>query len=63
MLYNLLIVKNKEDKMEFVVCDDEKLFRSNVVKIIDKIYMNNNEEYKIHEFIYWILNLKIIFLV
>jgi len=36
--------------MEFVVCDDEKLFRSNVVKIIDKIYMNNNEEYKIYEF-------------
>lgn len=36
--------------MEFVVCDDEKLFRSNVVKIIDKIYMNNNEDYKIYEF-------------
>lgn len=36
--------------MEFVVCDDEKLFRSNVVKIIDKVYMNNNEDYKVYEF-------------
>lgn len=36
--------------MEFVVCDDEKVFRSNVVKIIDKIYMKNNEDYKIYEF-------------
>lgn len=36
--------------MEFVVCDDEKLFRSNVVKIINKVYMNNNEDYKITEF-------------
>lgn len=36
--------------MEFVVCDDEKQFRSSVVKIIDKIYMNNNEDYKIYEF-------------
>ena len=36
--------------MEFVVCDDEKVFRSNVVKIINKIYMKNNEDYKIYEF-------------
>lgn len=36
--------------MEFVVCDDEKQFRSSIVKIINKIYMNNNEDYKIYEF-------------
>ena len=36
--------------MEFVVCDDEKVFRSNVVKIIDKIYMKNYEDYIIYEF-------------
>ena len=36
--------------MEFVVCDDEKLFRSNVVKIIDKLFMNNDLIYDVKEF-------------
>ena len=36
--------------MEFVICDDEKLFRSKVRKIIEKIYMNNDEYYHINEF-------------
>lgn len=36
--------------MEFVVCDDEKLFRNKVREIIDRIYMNNDEYYHITEF-------------
>ena len=36
--------------MEFVVCDDEKSFRNRVVKVIDKIYMTNDEYYNINEF-------------
>lgn len=36
--------------MEFVVCDDEKLFRDKIRKIIDKIYMTNDEYYHINEF-------------
>ncbi len=36
--------------MEFVICDDEEVFRSNIAKIINKMYMKNNEEYKIYEF-------------
>lgn len=36
--------------MEFVICDDEKLFRSKIHKIIDKIYMNNDEYYHVNEF-------------
>ena len=36
--------------MEFVVCDDEELFRRKVKEIIDKIYMANDEYYHINEF-------------
>lgn len=36
--------------MEFVVLDDEKLFRSKIREIIDKIYMNNDEYYHVSEF-------------
>ena len=36
--------------MEFVICDDEKLFRSRVVKIIDKIFINNDDYYHVTEF-------------
>lgn len=36
--------------MEFVVCDDEVIFRKNVVKIIDKLLINNDIDYKIYEF-------------
>ena len=36
--------------MEFVVCDDEKLFRNKITKVIDKIYMNNDEYYNVVEF-------------
>ena len=36
--------------MEFVVCDDEMLFRSSVVKIINKLFMNNDQAYSIEEF-------------
>lgn len=36
--------------MEFVICDDEKLFRSNVRKIIDKMLINNDDYYEVTEF-------------
>lgn len=36
--------------MEFVICDDEKLFRNKIHKVIDKIYMNNDEYYHVTEF-------------
>ena len=36
--------------MEFVVCDDEKLFRNKIVRVIDKLYMTNDEYYHITEF-------------
>lgn len=36
--------------MKFVVCDDEELFRSKIIKVIDKIYMNNDEYYNVREF-------------
>ena len=36
--------------MEFVVCDDEAVFRKNVVKIIDKLLIKNDIDYKIYEF-------------
>ena len=36
--------------MEIVVCDDEKFFRKNIVKVVDSLFMNNDEDYKIIEF-------------
>lgn len=36
--------------IKFVICDDEKLFRSDVRKVIDKIFMKNDLEYKVEEF-------------
>lgn len=36
--------------MEFVVCDDEELFRTKITKVIDKIYMNNDEYYNVRDF-------------
>lgn len=36
--------------MEFVVCDDEKIFRDKIVKIIDKIYIKNDDYYHINQF-------------
>lgn len=36
--------------INFVVCDDEKEFRNKLVLIIDRLFMKNNLEYKIHEF-------------
>ena len=36
--------------MEFVVCDDEVVFRKNVIKIIDKLLIKNDIDYKIYEF-------------
>jgi len=36
--------------INFVVCDDEKEFRSKITLIIDKLFMKNNVEYVIHEF-------------
>lgn len=36
--------------MEFVICDDEKLFRSNVRKIIDKMLINSDDYYEVTEF-------------
>ena len=35
-MFNLLRVNWGEKKVEFVICDDEKLFRSSISKIIDK---------------------------
>lgn len=36
--------------INFVVCDDEKEFRNKFTLIINKLFMKNNIEYKIHEF-------------
>ena len=36
--------------INFIVCDDEKEFRKKTTMIIDKLFMKNNIEYKIHEF-------------
>lgn len=36
--------------INFVVCDDEKGFRDKLALVIDKLFMKNNIEYKIHEF-------------
>ncbi len=36
--------------MDFVVCDDDSFFRKNIVKVIDKILISNDTNYKIHEF-------------
>lgn len=36
--------------MEFVICDDEKLFRSSIRKVIDRVFINNDDYYKITEF-------------
>ena len=36
--------------INFVVCDDEKEFRSKTTLVIDKLFIKNNIEYKIHEF-------------
>lgn len=36
--------------MEFVICDDEKLFRNETKKVIDKIYIRNDDYYHINEF-------------
>ena len=36
--------------INFAVCDDEKEFRDKITLIIDKLFIKNNIEYKIHEF-------------
>lgn len=36
--------------INFIVCDDEKKFRDKITLVIDKMYMNNDSDYKIHEF-------------
>lgn len=36
--------------MEFVILDDEKLFRKSVKKIIDRLFIKNDEYYRIYEF-------------
>lgn len=36
--------------MEFVICDDDKFFRKNVISIIESVLMNTNDDYKIKEF-------------
>lgn len=36
--------------MEFVVCDDEKLFRDKIKSIIDKLFISNDEYYHITEY-------------
>lgn len=36
--------------MEFVICDDEKLFRGSIRKIIDKLLINSDDYYHISEF-------------
>ncbi len=35
---------------DFVICDDEKDIRSKIRKMIDRIYMNNDEFYRVNEF-------------
>lgn len=36
--------------MEFVICDDEKVFRSNIRRVIDKVLMNQEYDYDVIEF-------------
>ena len=36
--------------MEFVVCDDEQAFKKNITSVINKLYMNNDENYNVYEF-------------
>lgn len=36
--------------MKFVVCDDEPIFRKNIINVINKKFMKGNEEYFICEF-------------
>ena len=36
--------------MDFVVCDDDAFFRKGIIQVIDKIFMHNDTNYKIHEF-------------
>jgi len=36
--------------INFIVCDDEKEFRDKTKLVINKLFMKNNVEYKIHEF-------------
>ena len=49
-MFNLLRVNWGEKKVEFVICDDEKLFRSSISKIIDKTLINNDDDYTITTF-------------
>lgn len=36
--------------MEFVICDDQRLFRSSIRKVIDKMFINNDDYYHVTEF-------------
>lgn len=36
--------------MEFVICDDEKVFRSNIRRVIDKVLMDQEYDYDVIEF-------------
>ena len=36
--------------MEFVICDDEKVFRSNIRRVIDKVLMDQEYDYEVIEF-------------
>ncbi len=44
-------IRKRDSMIRFAVCDDEKEFRTRVVKAIDKIFMKNTIEYEIEEFI------------
>ena len=36
--------------MEFVVCDDERGFKNNIKTVINKLYMTNDDSYRVHTF-------------
>lgn len=36
--------------MDFVVCDDDSFFRKNIIKVIDKIIISSDVNYKTYEF-------------
>jgi two-component system response regulator AgrA len=36
--------------VEFIICDDEKIFRDRIKNIIDRLFINNDEYYHITEF-------------
>lgn len=49
-IYYIKPYTRRSVNVEFIICDDEKIFRGSIKRIIEKIMIKNDEDYHIREF-------------